>query len=213
MSKDMSMKKELNRMIEQSELVLIGIGSEMSGQGMQKNDLSYQELLQAYQNLFDMVKDKNYFVVTTNMDDIIWDTNFDAARIVAPCGGFRFLQCEANCNGALYDTMLTKCPDCGSDLIFCNKDAENYNENIYLSQWEVYTAWMQKTLNKKICIVELGEGLKYPTVIRWPFEKMAFINQKSVLFRVHSKLYQLTEELKERAHSIPMDPITFLKNV
>lgn len=251
---------ELREIINHSDMVLIGIGREMSvlknyipdmliqvNEDREENDtiMQYFQALycnnedrildKSYQNLFNLVRDKNYFIVTTNMDDKIWDTDFDKTRIVAPCGGFRYMQCENNCNHELYDSdqflknaeefrriysddlflkefKTPKCPKCGSNLVFCNKNVKNYNEKIYLSQWEVYTAWMQKTLNKKVCILELGEGLKYPTVIRWPFEKIAFLNQKAVLIRIHSKLYQLTEELKERAYSIPSDPIAFLKN-
>ena len=251
---------ELTEIINHSDMVLIGIGREMSvlknytpamltrtNEDREDHDtiMQYFQALycnnenaildRSYQNLFNLVRDKNYFIVTTNIDDRIWNTDFDSTRIVAPCGGFRYMQCENNCNHELYDSSqflmnaeefrgihsddlfikefkTLKCPQCGSNLVFCNKNAKNYNEKIYLSQWEVYTAWMQKTLNKKVCILELGEGLKYPTVIRWPFEKIAYLNQKAVLIRIHSKLYQLTEELKERAYSISSDPIAFLKN-
>ena len=251
---------ELTEIINHSDMVLIGIGREMSvlknytpamltrtNEDREDHDtiMQYFQALycnnenaildRSYQNLFNLVRDKNYFIVTTNIDDRIWNTDFDSTRIVAPCGGFRYMQCENNCNHELYDSSqflmnaeefrgihsddlfikefkTLKCPQCGLNLVFCNKNAKNYNEKIYLSQWEVYTAWMQKTLNKKVCILELGEGLKYPTVIRWPFEKIAYLNQKAVLIRIHSKLYQLTEELKERAYSISSDPITFLQN-
>ena len=62
----------------------------------------------------------------------------------------------------------------------------------------------------KACILELGAGMEYPSVIRFPFEKVAFFNQKSVFYRVHGKLPFLTEELSERGFSIKTDAITFL---
>ena len=39
-----------------------------------------------YSDLLKLVKDKDYFVVTTCMDDRIYDSKFPADRITAPCG-------------------------------------------------------------------------------------------------------------------------------
>ena len=69
---------------------------------------------------------------------------------------------------------------------------------------------VQRTINKKICIIELGVGMKYPTIIRWPFEKIAFCNNKASFVRIHSYLYQLSEELNGKGISVEADPIKFL---
>ena len=47
-------------------------------------------------------------------------------------------------------------------------------------QWDLYNKWLSATLNKKLMLIELGEGFLIPNLIRWPFEKVTFINQKSV---------------------------------
>jgi len=72
--------------------------------------------------------------------------------------------------------------------------------------------WLQGTINKKVCILELGVGMKYPTVIRWPFERVAFINEKAKFIRVHDYLNQLTEEIKEKAVSVKANPVELLRN-
>ncbi len=226
--------KQLIELINQSEMVLVGIGSEMSlpfsqiehknlslleetildKETIERETIEQETIEQALHNLFEMIKDKNYYIISTNMDDEIRKYEFDQDRVVTPCGGFTYLQCKNNCNKKLFlaNDGEKHCPDCGEELIFCNKMAENYNEEIYLQDWENYTKWMQGTLNRKLLMIELGVGFQYPTVIRWPFEKMAFINQKATLVRVHSKLYQLTEELKERAYSVNKNPVLFLHN-
>ena len=79
-------------------------------------------------------------------------------------------------------------------------------------QWEKYMKWLQGTVNRKLCVLELGVGMLYPTVIRWPFEKVVYFNQKSNIFRIHSKLYQLTEEIKDRGYKIEKKPMDFLIN-
>ena len=52
--------------------------------------------------------------------------------------------------------------------------------------------------------------MEYPSVIRFPFERVAFFNQKSELIRVHGRLYQMTAELKDRGTPIQADPVDFL---
>ena len=105
------------------------------------------------------------------------------------------------------------CPCCGQPLVFNNVLAENYQENGYLPQWNQYTKWLQGTLNRKLTVFELGVGMKYPTVIRWPFEKTVFFNKKAVMYRVHDRLYQITEELKDKAYCICQNPLDFVKEL
>ena len=57
---------------------------------------------------------------------------------------------------------------------------------------------------------ELGVSLDYPTVIRWPFEKVTFVNNKAHLIRVHEKLYHHTPEIKEKTDSIQMNSVNYI---
>ena len=108
---------------------------------------------------------------------------------------------------------LGNCPSCGKPLIFNNIYAEKYDENGYLSQWQLYTKWLQGTLNRRILILELGVGMKFPSVIRWPFEKIAFFNNKASFYRVNETLYQMSEELKDKGISIAKNSIDWLRGV
>lgn len=51
--------------------------------------------------------------------------------------------------------------------------------------WKSYTLWLSCTLNRNTVLLELGENYKDPSLIRWPFEKTAMLNNKAYLFRVH----------------------------
>lgn len=106
--------------------------------------------------------------------------------------------------------MLGVCPKCGKSLILNNIYADNYDEKGYLSQWQTYTKWLQGTLNKSIVILELGVGMMFPSVIRWPFEKVAFFQNKAHLYRINEKLYQLSEDLKGKGTAIPKNSIDWL---
>ena len=76
--------------------------------------------------------------------------------------------------------------------------------------WDKYTKWLQGTLNRNVLILELGVGLKYPGVIRFPFEKAAYFNKKADFIRVHGRLYQMTEELGDKGISIAQNAVDFL---
>ena len=47
------------------------------------------------------------------------------------------------------------------------------------------------TLNRKLLLLELGEGFEAPGFIRWPFENITFINNKAKLYRIHAKLSKI----------------------
>lgn len=77
-------------------------------------------------------------------------------------------------------------------------------------QWDLYNKWLSATLNKKLLILELGEGFLNPNVFRWPFEKVTFINQKAEFFRINQLLPQIPENIKARAHSVASSSYDFL---
>ncbi len=220
---------------------------------LQGDWLGTEKTAKAYETLEKLLDQKNYFIVSTRMDDYIYETKLKKEKIVTPCGGNRFLQCPDGCGkhlyqadgqlpGKIYEYLIGKgngktgevpavsdlklagedegrdqiscptCPECGKYLVFNNRKAKQYVEEGYLEQWNKYMRWLQGTVNKRLCVLELGVGMQYPTVIRWPFERVTFINEKSSMFRIHSKLYHLTEEIKDRGYKIQEKPIDFLIN-
>ena len=85
-----------------------------------------------------------------------------------------------------------------------------YNETPYLARWDEYMKYLTGTLNHNLLILELGVGLDYPTVVRWPFEKVTFINKKAHLVRVHEKLYHHTPEIEDKTDSIQMNSVDYI---
>lgn len=102
------------------------------------------------------------------------------------------------------------CPECGKPLAAHTIQNDGYLESGYLPQWEAYKKWLATTLNKKLCVLELGVGFQYPQVIRWPFERTAFYNRKAVFVRVHSKFPQIEAELADKAITVKEAPVKLL---
>ncbi len=191
----------------------------------------------ALEKLADFLKDKNYFVVADSVNSAIAVTPWKPGRLVMPCGSSLWKQCEHGCDSVLEETVdrdrealgeifgelykgnfsldrmpeLGSCPQCGGRMIFNSVYAKAYNENGYMEAWKLYTKWLQGTLNRKLLILELGVGMDFPTVMRWPFEKAAFFNQKAYFCRVHENLYQLTEELAGKGCGISQNAIDWLE--
>ena len=261
------MENVLAAALGQTKKVLIGIGEEWSYNYKNiTNDIAYKNLLdqakdgyewlipfieyhymtchedsrnEAFRKLHELIKDKDYYIVSTVYDYSDPENLFDPDRMVFPCGNIELLQQKHNANGDLILTSdsedfarlmaqidkilknngklaeINKVIYCDDELIFNQKRREwrdeQYNEQAYLPRWNDYQNWLSGTLSEDLLILELGVGLEYPTVIRFPFEKIAYINNKAYMIRVHEKLFQLTEQISKKAVSIQGNSMDYIK--
>lgn len=193
-------------------------------------------------SLAHVLEDKNYFVVSVSTNNEIVQVPWREGRLVMPCGTDLYRQCSQECKNNLLllnetersslETALIKwrnaldqrenadlpeglgvCECCGKTVELNNIYSENYDERGYLSAWQLYTKWLQGTVNKKVVILELGVGMKFPSVIRFPFEKVAYFNQKAKFYRINKNLYHLTEELAGKGFGIADNAIDWLQNL
>lgn len=204
-----------------------------------KNQGLFMEKLKVYDRLQRLIGNKNYFVVTTCNDDVIYFSSFDSGRVVSPCGTRRQMKCKSACHKDTFETKefferlnrrllqmyengqscgeirqeIPRCRECGAYMEMNFVGTAGYSEKSYEKSWRRYMLWLQGTLNKKICILELGVGFSYPTVIRWPFEKVAMLNQKACFVRVNKKLPQVAKEIKEKSFSVEMDSSSFIAEI
>lgn len=250
--------------INEADMILIGIGNELSAipksnienMGFYKenidriDDCSKEDFINVarylyckkntdiaklYYGLSNIIKEKNYFIFTTNYDAAIYNSNISHQRIVAPCGNLFNFQCDCNEEDniiegtAIYEeclqllgsnpsiksleNLMPKCKYCNKKMFPNTYKSENYKESGYLKQWELYNKWLQGTLNKKLLIIELGEGFLLPNVMRWPFERIAFLNNKAKLYRVNELFPQLDEKLGNKGIPFKISAKEFLKNL
>lgn len=197
--------ENVRKEMDSCEYLLIGLGNEWD-----------QKVAKAYEALAALVDGKNYFIVTTAKDAGIFDSALDVKRITAPCGNLTWMQCPDACTKDIWEAGEVpdgRCPHCGAELVPNTIDCENYIEEGYLPQWKAYQEWLAGTLHKNLLILELGVGFQTPTVIRWPFEKTAFFNQKAHMYRVNKTFYQISEELKGSAVPVEADSLEFVCNL
>lgn len=263
----MNMEKEFLEKMQDAEMILIGLGEEFDcikslrqreeychkREILEKNDKEwlipvlnqvyghgeYERVCESLRKLAEALGKKNYFVVSTSLNDIIRDVPWREGRLVMPCGGSRLKQCVGGCEDsiarvreeerirlekdilntdagqmeqeAFAGEVLGTCPVCGGKMALNNIYLEQYAERGYLEQWAVYTKWLQGTLNRRLLVLELGVTMQCPSVIRWPFEKITFFNDKAYMYRINEKIYQLTEELKGKGAGISQNAIDWLQ--
>ena len=98
------------------------------------------------------------------------------------------------------------------DLIFrCGFDKKHVAAPFVFPEdeenWNDYMKWLSFTLNRHLLVLELGVGFANPMIIRFPFEKTVFFNQKSKMYRVHPTLPQVTAEIGDRGTAIAANPL------
>ena len=175
-------------------------------------DKMEEEIRQGLNNLASVLEKKSYFVVSSSTSPIPTQISWKKMllkkeRYVSPCGDFRKKQCPDGCEegitevtetdrenlqhcyeelraGKFLTPNLGKCPKCGKNMILNNVYAAKYDEKGYLENWTTYQTWLQNTLNHKMVLLEIGEGNRFPSIIKNPFQRIALFQQKAGLYCV-----------------------------
>jgi len=178
-----------------------------------------------YTDLFDLVRDKNYFIITTNVEHQFWKANFPNEKIFATQGDYGYIQCAKGCHNKLYDndslvanmisatkdckipsSLVPKCPVCGGEMdINVRKDRYFVQDENWDIAYNNYEKFIENNENKKIVFIELGVGYNTPGIIRYPFEQMTNKNDKAVLIRLNKDYPQGPIENKSKTISFTED--------
>ena len=153
-----------------------------------------------YQELFGLVKDKDYFVITTNVDHCFQKAGFDKKRLFYTQGDYGLFQCSVPCGIDTYDNeetirrmmdeqrnmkipteLIPKCPKCGKPLTMNLRSDDKFVED---EGWHLaagrYENFLRARKNQRILFLELGVGYNTPGIIKYPFWRMAAANPKAV---------------------------------
>lgn len=148
--------------------------------------------LPLYKELLEVVREKDYFVLTTNVDAQFEMAGFAAERIFATQGDYAFFQPASGEPKELYNNrewverVLPKIRDCRipSEMVPHTPDGEPVAMNLRCdntfvedARWHEqearYSAFVQQAADKRLLLLEFGVGFNTPVIIRMPFERMA----------------------------------------
>lgn len=173
-----------------------------------------------YMKLLDLVKDKDYFVITTNVEHQFWINGFDDERIFATQGDYGLLQCGRACHQKLYPNedmvrewlektrdfkipteLIPKCPVCGEEMdLNLRKDSFFVEDEKWHRMNENYYRFL-KNVDGKVVFLEFGVGFNTPTIIRYPFEQMTYSDSNATLIRFNLDYPQAIPENKDKTIS------------
>ena len=153
-----------------------------------------------YSDLLKLVKDKDYFVLTTNVDHQFQRAGFDKKHLFYTQGDYGLWQCSKSCHYKTYDNeeavramaeqqknmkipaeLIPKCPVCGAPMTM-NLRCDNsfvQDEGWYKAA-NCYEDFIRCHSNSHILFLELGVGMNTPVIIKYPFWQMTAQNSSAV---------------------------------
>ncbi len=171
-----------------------------------------------YKDVLNLVKDKKYFVITTNVDDQFYKAGFDKEKVFAMQGSFKYIQCSKACHNKLYDAtdlvkeMINKtkdckiptelvpvCPVCGEKMeVNVRIDANFVQDENWYKQDKRYGEFLDKSQDKNLLLLEIGVGFNTPGIIRFPFEQMVYNNVNTHLVRINKDYAFASKEIEDK---------------
>lgn len=183
------------------------------------------EGLPLYKHVLELVKDKDYFVLTTNVDHQFQKAGFAEEKIFATQGDYGLIQCMRGCHNKTYDAismftqmnqareeckvpsyMVPKCPVCGGKMAM-NLRCDQYfvEDDAWHKADEQFGEFLTKHVDEKMVLLELGVGFNTPTIIRFPFENLLRKNKNISLIRLNLDEAVIPESLETQAVGINAD--------
>ena len=149
-----------------------------------------------YDDLLKLVANKDYFVITTNVDHCFQKAGFDKKRLFYTQGDYGLFQCSEPCCQKTFDNkdiifemlkqqkdmkipteLLPVCPHCGKPLTMNLRSDDKFVED---EGWhhaaERYENFLRTRAGGKILFLELGVGYNTPVIIKYPFWQMTAKN-------------------------------------
>lgn len=183
-----------------------------------------------YESLLKLVHDKDYFVITTNVDHCFQKAGFDKKRLFYTQGDYGLFQCSEPCCQETFDNetvirqmmerqedmkipteLLPSCPHCGKPLTMNLRSDDTFVED---EGWhraaERYGNFLRTRADGKILFLELGVGYNTPVIIKYPFWKMTLENLNAVYASINLDNCTIPGELGRQSICIHADIGTVL---
>ncbi len=152
-----------------------------------------------YEYLLSLVKDKDCFVLTTNVDHCFQKAGFDPMLLFYTQGDYGLFQCSEPCcqetwknERAVKDMLerqedmriptelIPRCPRCGKPVTMNLRSDDRFVEDEAWRQAEKrYLLFLRQHQAGKILYLELGVGYNTPAIIKYPFWQMTAQNPKA----------------------------------
>ena len=183
-----------------------------------------------YKGFFKLVKDKDYFVLTTNVDHQFQKAGFDKHRLFYTQGDYGLFQCSQPCCQETYDNeaciqdmlktqknmripteLIPHCPKCGKPMTMNLRADDTFvQDKGWYRAAERYEEFLRRHKNLHILFLELGVGYNTPAIIKYSFWQMTAKNSKAVYACVNFGEAFCPKQIQSQAICINIDIHNFL---
>lgn len=186
-----------------------------------------------YSTLLKIVQDKNYFVLTTNVDHQFQLAGFDKKRLFYTQGDYGLWQCSKACHDKTYDNeetvrqmvaaqedmkipsdLIPKCPVCGAPMTMnLRSDMAFVQDAGWYAASNRYDDFIRRHENLHILFLELGVGANTPGIIKYPFWKMTVQNPHAVYACINYGEAFCPQEIEKQSVCINRDISAILEDL
>ena len=152
-----------------------------------------------YEQLLGLVRDRDYFVLTTNVDHCFQRAGFDKRRLFYTQGDYGLFQCSRPCCQETWDNeqtiramveqqrdlrvpseLVPHCPHCGAPMSMNLRSDETFVED---EGWHRaasrYSDFLRRHEGMRVLFLEFGVGGNTPGIIKYPFWQMTARNPRA----------------------------------
>lgn len=186
-----------------------------------------------YRDLLTLVRDKDYFVLTTNVDHQFQLAGFDKKRLFYTQGDYGLWQCSEACHNKTYDNedvvrkmvseqndmaipteLIPKCPVCGAAMTMNLRcDDKFVQDKGWYNAYSCYDGFVRRHRDLDILFLELGVGANTPAIIKYPFWQMTAGNSNASYACLNLDMAVCPAEIESQAICINADIGTILSKL
>lgn len=186
-----------------------------------------------YEKLLELVGNKDYFVLTTNVDHCFQKAGFAKERLFYTQGDYGLFQCQTPCKPYTYDNetqikrmveeqkdmripteLIPKCPVCGKPMTMNLRADATFVQD---EGWNIHAGYYEKFLNahktSKILFLELGVGYNTPGIIKYPFWQMTASNRNAEYICINKGETSVPNEIRTQSIEIDADIYDVLNDI
>ena len=152
-----------------------------------------------YDKLRQLVEDRDFFVITTNVDHQFQLAGFPKERLFYTQGDYGLWQCSEPCHAQTYDNFETvrrmiaeqrdmrvpselvpTCPRCGKPMTMNLRADDTFVEDAgWHAAAERYRKYLEAHATGTVLYLELGVGNNTPVIIKYPFWRFTNANPQA----------------------------------
>lgn len=178
-----------------------------------------------YDDLLKLVQEKDYFVLTTNVDHQFQLAGFDKKRLFYTQGDYGLWQCSKACHDKTYDNevvvrrmvseqkdmripseLIPRCPVCGAPMTMNLRCDDTFVQDAgWYAAAGRYEDFLGRHREDHVLLLELGVGANTPGIVKYPFWRMTARNVNAVYACVNNGEAYAPREVRARSICVNED--------